>query len=380
MAIVYGKKRPGQSGWEDFETSVDAFLEDEVEGFSVTYEMRQNAWQYDSGELEQRANIKRNRKRLRRIAMLVWVIGGIVGSLLVVGEQVYIGAWLILASVAAFFYLMFSFIFSMNRKVEGNDTSNLKANTTLEQSVEDRRKQEAQRLTAMARQGYIQQTGLPAAFQRAAQGYRAEEQIGLMLEQRLPDPIEIAHDVIIHRDGRDGLTKILDGMRGVEQPLMYGTTPTARKFGLAMGIFGALGELTARNATTANADHILSTAAGLIMVDTKHWTGELSLDSAGQFTAGPNHPGSEYREKAADVTRFEASRINRGDVSVIILAVVGGSVQDKFLLQERDGEVPIVAVEAEDVADAIIRIHNDGRLRAPVSLKSVEYNSPGTTW
>lgn len=136
-----------------------------------------------------------------------------------------------------------------------------------------------------------------------------------MLEQQLPDSIEVAHDITIHTDSRTGLAKAVDGFDGGTSELFYGTTPETRNFGLAMGILGALGELSRKGAVTANADHVLSTAAGAIMVDTKHWTGKLSLDEDGQFTVGPNNSGSPYRQKVAKTPRFEASRLNGGDVA-----------------------------------------------------------------
>lgn len=143
-----------------------------------------------------------------------------------------------------------------------------------------------------------------------------------------------------------------------------------------MGILGALSELSRKSAVTANADRVLSTAAGLIMVDTKHWTGELSLDENGQFTAGPNHPGNQYRQKVAKVTRFEASRIKRGDVAMIVLAVVGGTVKGGRVEQREEGEIPIIAVEAKDVARIVTEIHNADRLREPASMISGQGNSP----
>lgn len=379
MATVYGKKRPGQSGWEDFREAVDRYLEEEVDGYAVTYEMREHARQHGLGELDTRAQQKDKRKQFRIIAVLVMIVGFLVGPFL---SQLSgtLGMFLELAGTFALFYLIFSGLGSIERRVNRKMDNENYVNENLEKMVKDKRENEVARLAALAHEGRIEETGLPNELQRAARGYKAEEEIGQMLEQQLPESIQIAHDVIIHRDSRGGLTKILDGIEGAQNPMLYGSTSGSRKFGAAMGILGALGELTSESAVTANADHVLSTAAGIIMVDTKHWSGELSLDSAGQFTAGPNHPGSAYREQAAETTRFEASRINDGDVTAIILAVVGGTVRGGILEQSDEGGIPILAVEAENLVQAITNLHNSGRLREPVPLKKVEINSPGTKW
>lgn len=379
MATVYGKKRPGQSGWEDFREAVDSYLEEEVDGYAVTYEMREHARQHGLGEMDNRARKKERRKQFRIIALIVTAVGLLVGGFLAIFTET-LGTVFMLVGTIALFYLFSSGLGSIERRVNRKLDNENYVNESLEKMVNEKRANEVARLVALAREGRLEETGLPTELQRAARGYKAEEEIGQMLEQQLPESIQIAHDVIIHRDSRGGLTKILDGIEGAQNPMLYGSTSGSRKFGAAMGILGALGELTSESAVTANADHVLSTAAGIIMVDTKHWSGELSLDSAGQFTAGPNHPGSAYREQAAEITRFEASRINDGDVTAIILAVVGGTVRGGILEQSDEGGIPILAVEAENLVQAITNLHNSGRLREPVPLKKVEINSPGTKW
>lgn len=379
MATVYGKKRPGQSGWQDFEEAVSNYLEDDVDGYAVTYEMREHARAHGLGEYDNRARKKERRKQFRLIALVVMVVGIFGGGFLAIFSE-GLGTAFMLAGTIAIFYLFSSGIGSIERRMNRKLDNDNYVNQNLEKLVKDKRDQEVARLVALAREGRFEETGLPNELQRAARGYKAEEQIGEMLEQQLPESIQIAHDVIIHRDSRDGLTKILDGIEGAQNPMLYGSTSGSRKFGAAMGVLGALGELTSESAVTANADHVLSTAAGIIMVDTKHWSGELSLNEAGQFTAGPNHPGSVYREQAAEITRFEASRINDGDVTAIILAVVGGTVRGGILEQSDEGGIPILAVEAENLVQAITNLHNSGRLREPVPLKKVEINSPGTKW
>lgn len=379
MATVYGKTRPGQGGWEEFETEVDSYLESEVDGYAVTFAMREHAEKYGLGEADDRAAKKKSRGQRRVIAIIaapVLFIAGCVASLF----NQSLGGVLLLGAVIAIVYLMFSAVWSVDRHVNKDKENKAYVNKKLEKQIEDKRRAEVERLTALARQGRAEETGLPEPLQRVSRGYLAEEQIGEMLEQQLPDSIQIAHDITIHTDDRSGLSKVVDGFDGATSEMLYGTTPGARKFGLAMGILGALGELSRKGAVTANADHVLSTAAGVIMVDTKHWTGELSLDENGQFTAGPNHPGSSYRQKAAKVTRFEASRLNGGDVAMIILAVVGGTVRGGRIEQREEGEIPIIAVPAEDVPRIVIELHNNGRLREPISLGTVEGNSPGTVW
>lgn len=379
MAKVYGKTRPGQGGWAEFETEVDKYLENEVDGYAVTFAMREHAEKHGLGENDDRAEKKKKRSQRRVIAGIlcpILLFGGVICSLF----SQALGQTMMFAGVLALLYLLLSGMNSIERRVNKDKDNKAYVNEKLEKQVDEKRRAEVERLTALARQGRPEETGLPEPLQRVSRGYLAEEQIGEMLEQQLPDSIEIAHDITIRTDDRSGLSKAVDGFDGATSEMFYGTTPETRKFGLAMGILGALGELSRKSAVTANADHVLSTAAGVIMVDTKHWTGELSLDENGQFTAGPNHPGSQYRQKAAKVTRFEASRINRGDVAVIVLAVVGGTVKGGRIEQREDGEIPIIAVEAKDVARVVTELHNAGRLREPASMASVQGNSPGTEW
>ena len=379
MAKVYGKTRPGQGGWAEFETEVDNYLENEVDGYAVTFGMREHAEKYGLGEADDRAAKKKARTKRRILAAILFPTLFLVGVVMAIFNQTLSGIFLFL-SVCVLIYLGFSVMWSADKHINREKENKAYVNKKLEKQVNEKRRAEVERLVALARQGRPEETGLPEPLQRVSRGYLAEEQIGEMLEQQLPDSIEVAHDITIHTDSRTGLAKAVDGFDDGTPELMYGTTPGARKFGLAMGILGALGELSRKGAVTANADHVLSTAAGVIMVDTKHWAGELSLDENGQFTAGPNHPGSKYREKAAKTTRFEASRLNGGDVTVIILAVVGGTVQGGRIEQREEGEIPIIAVPAEDVPRVVTELHNNGRLREPISLGTVQGNSPGTQW
>lgn len=379
MAKVYGKTRPGQGGWAEFETEVENYLENEVDGYAVTFGMREHAEKYGLGEADDRAAKKNARTKRRIRAAILFPTLFLLGGVVAIFNQT-LGSAVLFLSVCAIVYLMFSGMRSVDRHINKDKENKAYVNKKLEKQVNEKRRAEVERIVALARQGRPEETGLPEPLQRVSRGYLAEEQIGVMLEQQLPDSIEVAHDITIHTDSRTGLAKAVDGFDGATPELFYGTTSASRKFGLAMGVLGALGELSSMGAVTANADHVLSTAAGVIMVDTKHWTGELSLDENGQFTAGPNHPGSPYREKAAKTTRFEASRLNGGDVTVIILAVVGGTVRGGRIVQHQDGEIPIIAVPAEDVPRVVTELHNNGRLREPISLGAVEGNSPGTRW
>lgn len=379
MATVYGKTRPGQGGWADFASEVDKYLESEVDGYAVTFAMREHAEKYGLGENDDRAKKARKRTQRRLIAIVLFPVLFVLGIIVSLFNK-GLGGIMMFAGVLALVYLGLSGFRSMDRHINKDKENKAYVNKGLEKQVNEKRRAEVERLVGLARQGRPEETGLPEPLQRVSRGYLAEERIGEMLEQQLPDSIEVAHDVTIRTDSRSGLAKAVDGFDDATSEMFYGTTPETRKFGLAMGVIGMLGELSRKSAVTANADHVLSTAAGVIMVDTKHWTGELSLDENGQFTAGPNHAGSQYREKAARTTRFEASRLNRGDVAMIILAVVGGTVRGGRIEQHEDGQIPIIAVPAEDVPRVVTELHNAGRLREPIPMSSVAANSPGTEW
>ena len=60
MAKVYGKTRPGQGGWAEFETEVENYLENEVDGYAVTFGMREHAEKYGRAR---RTTVRRRRTR-----------------------------------------------------------------------------------------------------------------------------------------------------------------------------------------------------------------------------------------------------------------------------------------------------------------------------
>lgn len=148
----------------------------------------------------------------------------------------------------------------------------------------------------------------PEASQRSwVLGARGEESVGMELE-KLGTGYEVSHDL-----------EIIDGSGTIR----------------------------------ANIDHLVSGPCGLLVVDAKNWSGELSYTPGGRLTAGPNHPGDQYRAQAPETCRWEASHVQPTPRAVVI-AVVGGRVADGGFTLTAEGQLPVYVVE-EARLNALIR-------------------------
>ena len=114
-------------------------------------------------------------------------------------------------------------------------------------------------------------------------------------------------------------------------------------------------DLTIRNKpngpVTANIDHLVTGPNGTFMVDTKRWAGTLCARN-GTFATVEGGPQDEYRRKAPETLRYEASKVP-GGVDLIIVAVDGrGTIQGGSIMLSEDG-TPILAVKAEALTSTI---------------------------
>ena len=119
----------------------------------------------------------------------------------------------------------------------------------------------------------------------------------------------------------------------------------------------------------------MTTAAGVIVADTKHWSGTLRLDGQGKFTAGANHPGNAYRQKSISTLAFLADQVQGADVSCVLVIVDGGSVEGGLLSTTMNG-YPVIAVERQHAVDAITSIHMRGTLPAVPDMRVIDRSSP----
>lgn len=164
---------------------------------------------------------------------------------------------------------------------------------------------------------------------RTAVGAAAEHQVGLYLERALPAGYSIAHDVAVYRDNH-------------------------------------------QRRITANIDHLIAGPCGVVMVDTKRWSGRLSY-TKGRLTCadGKCSPGGKKaRAKAPDTLRYEAGAVG-GGVRLIIIAVTDGTVTKGTLTIP--GHPPIMAMDYHEVADYITGLPPTD---TPVTLREVDHQSP----
>ena len=137
--------------------------------------------------------------------------------------------------------------------------------------------QRYEQIVSSARNGQIDKS-LPSGISSWARGAMTEEKIGSLLES-LGDAYEVSHDISILQDGTE----------------------------------------------VANIDHLVSTANGLVMVDSKSWSGTVTVDQAtGELTS---HDGwnDEYRRKAIHSLRREAQSLKL-PLRAVIVVVDNGKV------------------------------------------------------
>lgn len=151
---------------------------------------------------------------------------------------------------------------------------------------------------------------MPQSVTRLATGAESEESVGLMLERKLGDDWEVAHNLAVMKGRR----------------------------------------------VSANIDHLLSGPPGLVMVDTKGWSGELYL-SGRTLTCDSSFTGSKKaRAKAPSTCLYEAAAV-RPRVALIILAVTRGTVRGgrinvprpRSASEEGLPDIPVIAMEASAV-------------------------------
>lgn len=151
---------------------------------------------------------------------------------------------------------------------------------------------------------------MPQSVTRLATGAESEESVGLMLERKLGDDWAVAHNLAVMKGRR----------------------------------------------VSANIDHLLSGPPGLVMVDTKGWSGELYL-SGRTLTCDSSFAGSKKaRAKAPSTCLYEAAAV-RPKVKLIVLAVTRGTVRGgrinvprpRSASEEGLPDIPVIAMEASAV-------------------------------
>jgi hypothetical protein len=208
----------------------------------------------------------------------------------------------------------------------------------------------AQAVTAVRRHGYKAADRIPGVtldFDTLVKGVGAigEEMVGRTLENDLPDEWAVSHDI----------------------------------------------EVLNRSASkvSANIDHLVTTPAGVVMVDAKSWSGTLGLRKK-RLTRLDGKDPHRARADAPGKLAFEAGAANAGAgmslVSRIVIAVVDGTVgtDGSGILEvpppprEADAaEVPIVAVEHRLLAKYLTGLGGDSQL---VDLEALVAGSPRLRW
>lgn len=184
-------------------------------------------------------------------------------------------------------------------------------------------------LTAVKAGGYsaceaVPGLPLPHSVVRHGVGAEAELHIGTMLENRLGTDWQVSHDLDVY--GR--------------------------------------GHRAAKKDVSANIDHLISGPAGLVMIDTKAWTGRLVVRSSKKGKRLANAEGSprssQIRGDSPTTLLYEAGAVDYGtgecQVGLVVIAVSSGKVGEKggsgvlevpAPPQDRDNpRIPIVAVES----------------------------------
>lgn len=173
---------------------------------------------------------------------------------------------------------------------------------------------------------------LPEDVAFHAIGAAAEKNVGEALERALPDDFEVAHDIRVMKHA-------------------------------------------AATHVSANIDHLVSGPTGMVMVDTKHWSGTLvgrgkTFDMLIGKTAKGRASMRKTRRKTPPTLRYEAGALTIPPLCIIV-AVTGGEVEGGLV--ELDGHPPIVAVPANKVADYI---KNLPTINNPPTLARVDKASP----
>lgn len=364
MATRYGRRGPAEGGWALLEEALRESLEQQ-EGYVTTYEQRQEAV-----------------KDLKQPDKSSDSYGGYIVGLLAVGFPALIVISFIVppetrkivTNTGMIILILTLVVLGYKEKVAKRREKKIdKAHQKLEKSAETKLASTSGQLVSQAKRGDFTGFDIVPEAKPLAQGFYAEQQVGLELEMKLPDEVNISHDVDVvvevkERTGSVGDHAIGHGMNAL--------------FSSGGGVGTSIGAAFLEAMTTevkkkqvANIDHILTTAAGVIVVDTKHWTGTLSLDESGNFTAGPNHPGNQYRQESVETLAFLADQVIDGDVTFVLVIIDGGSVQDGVIETELNGH-RIVAIERKDAVEFLRNVHSHGTFREVPPMKVINRNSP----
>lgn len=181
-------------------------------------------------------------------------------------------------------------------------------------------------LDTVKRSGYEAQdaiVGLPLTFEvvRNGVGANAEVEVGELLERELPEPWQVAHD---------------------------------------LDVYGKGWRTSARD-VSANVDHLLSGPSGVIMVDTKSWSGNLVVRGKRLANSGGAKGSSKVRANAPAKMLYEAEAVDSGSgttvVDRVVIAVASGTVAGGILEvppppRESDNPaIPMVAVEVPKLVE-----------------------------
>lgn len=363
MAQRYGTHSPAESGWALLEASLREALA--AQGmFTTTYEQRKAAL----GNLKDPGEEPPVGFGCSCLALVLFFTAPFTVLLAngIVGSKTAIGWLIIILAVNAVV------VVPMARYRLQSDRVN-KIHSALESENEAKMRTATEILIGSARKGDFSHYDVVPEARPLAMGFYAEQQVGLELEALLPPEVQISHDVeVLNNDHR---VSAQDMIANALIPALYGTTATARVAGSVGSLFLDALNNQAHTRPVANIDHIISTAAGVIVCDTKHWFGTLRLDEQGRFTAGPNHPGNEYRQKSISTLAFLADQVQEGEIAFILVIVEGGSVEGGGLETTMNGH-HIFAIERKDALDFIQHIHLTGTLRQVPDMRGIDRRSP----
>lgn len=348
MARRYGKRGPGETGWDMLEEPIHKALIAEG-GYAATEEDRQRV--VGAGpNLEQKGN------------KYGWGFGCAFLGLFPVAMIATSGpnpeisqAGLIAVAIYGVFvlYLGVRFLLSIMRKSAVDQQ-----NKVIDRRYEKKRTSESNVLIEQAKTGNFDGFDRVPQARRVAQGFYAEQEIGRELEANLPPEVEIAHDIdVVARDATEAA--LIDLTSNVDPG----------------NLFYDLMRKALAGRQTANIDYLISTANGVIVADSKHWTGRLQLDNQGMFSAGPNHRGNQYRQKAAKTLAYLANQVHGGNVAMALIIVDGGTVTGGHLQTVVDGTT-VVAIDRRNAVDFIRNFHYQGAPDQLVPLATVFRSSP----
>lgn len=246
---------------------------------------------------------------------------------------------------------------------------------TLHRTHSQRSSPAVSRLVRQARRGTFNGLNVhPHALTFAKALYR-REQAALELENRLPLEMEIAHDVRLRLGTKTTLTRTNEFEVRAVNPIVFSgldsSTPEAQKKNRFLG--AVLDQVEASGTLTVG--HVISTRGGVVVADIKVWEGLLKRTSKGTIVSENLGLEELSRHRSINALAESARFVNDGDVSLVLVIVIGGTVDGGKIETRMKGRRVVVA-QWEEAVETLLLLDAKRSVTPAQSIESILENTP----